>query len=350
MFHVAARRRARLAAGLLAATGCTSSGGIGGPTPPPGCRPDADGALEWVLAGETRQDELDRWCAAVGRPFYAPGSEAAVRQWERLLVASWNMNAHGGDLDRFLEDLVGGRLGDGDAVLVFLQEAPRVGEPVPAAPPPGSRWGKLLPAPGSAESVRDVVVQARRHGLNVLYVPSMRNEWEIEDRGNAILTDLPLSRPMAVELPLVRDRRVAVSAVVPAPGVGRIRVTGLHLDHLAELHNVRTGLGSGRAEQVAALLQAIPGPAEGILAGDFNTWRGQENEDAARLAREAYPSVGVIPEDATVEALGGLLGRRSDYVLARLPEGWTGDYRVLSDRYGSDHHPLVGSIRVTEAR
>jgi endonuclease/exonuclease/phosphatase family metal-dependent hydrolase len=202
--------------------------------------------------------------------------------------------------------------------------------------------------PESAGSVRDVVVQAREHGLNLLYVPSMRNEWEAADRGNAILTNLPLKAPVAVELPLLRDRRVAVSAEVPAPQVGRLRVTGLHLDHLAELRTVHRGFGSGRSEQVAALLEAIPDHRAGILAGDFNTWRAQESEEAMGLARDAYPSMAEIPEDATVQVLAGLIGRRSDYVLARIPEGWTAEYRVVPDRYGSDHHPLVGSINAPE--
>jgi endonuclease/exonuclease/phosphatase family metal-dependent hydrolase len=306
-----------------------------------------DGRLTWVLTGQARQDELNRWCAAVGRPSYVPGDgDENATGWERLLVASWNMHGYQGELGRFLEDLVEGRLGAGDAVVVFLQEAPRVGGPVPAAPPPGSRWGKLMRGSESTGFRRDVVQQAREHGLNALYVPSMRNEWEAEDRGNAILTNLPLTGPVAVELPLLRDRRVAVSAEVPAPTVGRLRVTGLHLDHLAELHNLHRGFGSGRAEQVAALLEAIPDHQAGILAGDFNTWRAQESEEAMRLARDAYPSMVEIPEDPTVQAFAGLIGRRSDYVLARVPEGWTAEYRVVPDRYGSDHHPLVGIVHV----
>jgi hypothetical protein len=33
---------------------------------------------------------------------------------------------------------------------------------------------------------------------------------------------------------------------------------------------------------------------------------------------------------------------RLDYLMFRLPDGWTADYRVLADTWGSDHRPLLG--------
>jgi endonuclease/exonuclease/phosphatase family metal-dependent hydrolase len=187
-------------------------------------------------------------------------------------------------------------------------------------------------------------VQAEEHGLNLLYVPSMRNGEAAEDRGNAILTNLPLSEALAVELPMVRDRRVAVSAEVPVPGAEPFRVTSLHLDHLAELQHLGRSFGGSREEQTMALLKALPYHSAGILAGDFNAWWRQESEPALRLARSVYPAISDIPDGATVRALGGILGRRSDFILPRLPDGWAAQYRVLEDDYGSDHRPLVGTI------
>ena len=62
----------------------------------------------------------------------------------------------------------------------------------------------------------DIVAISRELGLSLIYVPSMRNggspDDPAEDRGNAILSTLPLSEPVAVELPGERQRRVVIIA------------------------------------------------------------------------------------------------------------------------------------------
>jgi endonuclease/exonuclease/phosphatase family metal-dependent hydrolase len=76
--------------------------------------------------------------------------------------------------------------------------------------------------------------------MSVLYVPSMRNGGASTrhlptDRGNAILSSQPLSRPAAIELPGERQRRVAVTAIVEVKAGGEpIALSiGSHFDALA---------------------------------------------------------------------------------------------------------------------
>jgi len=33
-----------------------------------------------------------------------------------------------------------------------------------------------------------------------------------------------------------------------------------------------------------------------------------------------------------------------DHLFLDLPDGWTATRRVIEDRYGSDHHPVLGMI------
>ena len=61
----------------------------------------------------------------------------------------------------------------------------------------------------------DIDDHAATLGLSMLYVPSMRNGPELrEDRGNAIISTEPLLDPFALELPLARQRRVALGAAI----------------------------------------------------------------------------------------------------------------------------------------
>jgi endonuclease/exonuclease/phosphatase family metal-dependent hydrolase len=83
-----------------------------------------------------------------------------------------------------------------------------------------------------------------------------------EDRGNAILSTLPLSDPAAIELPFTAQRRVAVSALA-GDGPASLRVVSVHLD-----------TSGGQGGQAAALLDALAaldlkGPL--LIGGDFNS-------------------------------------------------------------------------------
>ncbi len=79
---------------------------------------------------------------------------------------------------------------------------------------PSTRAG-LAAEPGDSryEQIEPI---ATALGLSLFYVPSMRNGGanSREDRGNAILSNLPLTDLAAYELPFERQRRVALAATI----------------------------------------------------------------------------------------------------------------------------------------
>ena len=136
----------------------------------------------------------------------------------------------------------------------------------------------------------------------MLYVPSMRNGAKaFEDRGNAIVSTEPLHTPFAVELPLERQRRVAVGAGIDVRtpnGLDRLDVLSAHLEPLSSPASLWI-FKSPRPRQVLALLHVLrtSRPSEGwrssgsVLGGDFNTIQAGADE-------EAYPSLGLVAKSA----------------------------------------------------
>jgi endonuclease/exonuclease/phosphatase family metal-dependent hydrolase len=225
----------------------------------------------------------------------------------------------------------------------------RAGPDVPAEAAPGA-WGNGTAAvPPSGERL-DIVEAARNLGLNVLYAPSMRNgagsAVQAEDRGNAILTSLSIQEPRAIELPFERQRRVAVAGAVrgvtPAGERWTLRVVSAHLENRSSWTRALDSFGASRARQARALIGAIDGDAA-IVGADLNPWSAGFLESAVGLLRERFPDG--PPFDAPTMTVGGI-PRRLDHLLFRLPDGWRASLRRLDDRYGSDHHPVLGVLRV----
>ena len=190
---------------------------------------------------------------------------------------------------------------------------------------------------------------AQQAGLYALYAPSMRNGAEHrEDRGNAILSTLPLADPVAIELPYERQRRVAVAARIALPAAGgeprELRLVSAHLDNASRPARFWRSFGSGRARQARGLATALAGDAAVVLGGDFNTWLGESEEEAVVLLRDRFPAPARLPRAATYAPPFGLPERQVDYLLFRLPPGWGASYRVIPDRRASDHAPLLGWI------
>ena len=104
---------------------------------------------------------------------------------------------------------------------------------------------------------------AQRLGLNVYYVPSMRNGGPTsdEDRGNAILSSLPLTDLRAIELPFERQRRVAVSATIAGRTTSgtpwQVRLVSAHLDNMSTIRRAWIGAEYGRARQARELAAAL---------------------------------------------------------------------------------------------
>jgi endonuclease/exonuclease/phosphatase family metal-dependent hydrolase len=310
-------------------------------------------AVQW-LDHSVRSDrqQLDGWCRAVGGAVIADVRRDPVRL-DSVALITWNIHVGAARLDDFVADLRSGAL-TGSRVehfVLLVQEARRGGGAVPAVLPPGARTPRRL-GDRNAGQAADIVHTARRLGLGLFYAPSMRNggaDAAAEDRGNAILTSLPLTDLTAIELPLMAQRRVAVSATLPfldARGHRReLRVTSVHLDYGANRSRPLAPFGSGRTLQAGALADALAGEGNSVVGGDFNTWSLTQLEGGLSRMRAAFPD---LPEGRARPTFysGGILPRQLDHLFLRSLDV-TGRPPVrLEDRYGSDHYALLAWIRL----
>jgi endonuclease/exonuclease/phosphatase family metal-dependent hydrolase len=259
-------------------------------------------------------------------------------------VVSWNIAMGRGDVPALLNDL---RAKDsGAAIVLLLQEAFRKGPEVPSTVPPTARFAGQLASQSAIDGPLEIERIAEASGLDLYYVPSMRNgapSHSDEDRGNAILSSLALSNYDAIELPFERQRRVAVAATIsgssPAHTVWQLRLVSAHLDNLVGPKRVWfLAAELARMRQVRGLLQYLQADEAVVLGGDFNTWSGFE-ERAYREAARAFPETEVIDRRPT---FGGHL--RLDHLFFRLDDGWRSEFRRGESSYGSDHFPLIATI------
>jgi endonuclease/exonuclease/phosphatase family metal-dependent hydrolase len=357
---------AALLAGLitLAGTGALAAdrmpGGAGGAGVRDGCPLTDEGAMphlaiEWKAApvGAERA-RSDAWCAGVGPAVVLPaGGAAAVAGVDSILVVTWNVRVGGGDVDALVADLRSGRA-TGTPVTDFvllLQEAYRAGDPVPAASRLARGARRIAAAPPSGDR-SDIVAVAERLGLALLYVPSMRNGREPhdprEDRGNAILSTLPLVDPSALELPHEAQRRVAALATLRGLGSNgkpwSLRLASVHLDHRSRAGRGLASLGAARERQAASIVTALAPYPVVVVGGDLNSWSPWDR--APQLLRASFPAA--PDHDRRPTLVAGPLQLRLDYLLFRA----TGPVRPtarMNDRYGSDHHPVLGWLAVSAA-
>jgi endonuclease/exonuclease/phosphatase family metal-dependent hydrolase len=328
---------------VAAGAGCAGNhaivrrGPVGLPIAPPGP------AIAWhAPAARSDASTLARWRAAVGPPVvHAPAvPHSAVA--DMLTIASWNTALGAADISGFV-----GTLPDPGAPLVLLlQEVVRGGPEVPDSLPPGAGFGRRHGGASLGPHFEDIEATARHLGFAAYYVPSMRNgppRASDEDRGNAILSNLPLTDFMAVELPFERQRRVAVGATVAgvttAGAPWRVRAVSAHLDNISGPRRGYIAAEYGRTRQARGLVALLAGSEPMVLGGDFNTWFGFADGAYLEAAR-AFPQTRVTDRRRTFR---GLL--RLDHVFYRLAPGWQADVRRAAARFGSDHYPLVGTVR-----
>jgi endonuclease/exonuclease/phosphatase family metal-dependent hydrolase len=272
---------------------------------------------------------------------------------DRLIVVTWNVHVGHADVRTFVQRLRAGDFTGGQRVSAFvllLQEAVRRDDSIPAHLASGLPVpSRITPGDDRETDVRALAAGAH---LAILYAPSMRNglvDLKREDRGNAILSTLPLGDAAVIELPVERQRRAAVEATIQGRTHGGrewlLRAVDVHLDTALALS--RGGPFAARRRQAEALLAALAATAPGaqrdasvtIVAGDFNTWGGREPAlDVIRRRFSLAPAL-----DAPT--FRGPLGFRAalDHVFiggtpARV------EVQRLSDRFGSDHHPILATI------
>ena len=279
----------------------------------------------------------------------APAVTSAAPTLDRLTVVSWNAHLAEGQLDDLIAKLRAGDLTGGTPVerfVLLIQELYRRGDAVPAFDRGDRSAHAILPRDPEAADVDD---HAAALGLSMLYVPSMRNGPELrEDRGNAIISTEPLLDPIALELPLARQRRVTLGAAVAidtADGLRRLELINAHLEPLSSPKTLWL-FKNPRGRQMRAIIDLLDGDrfdedrhsAGVVLGGDFNTVRSGAGEEASRLARGW--SSGFKHEDRRVTHLMG----RLDYVFFKGEGGWRIETRRAEERFGSDHHPVVATF------
>jgi len=115
----------------------------------------------------------------------------------------------------------------------------------------------------------------------------------------------------------------------------------VHLDTALALGH--GGPFAARRRQAEALVDALTGPSAvpTVLAGDFNTWRG-DGEPALALLRRAFPETPRMSDGPTwVGPLG--IHARLDHVFVRGPVA-SARVERLASRFGSDHYPLLAIV------
>jgi endonuclease/exonuclease/phosphatase family metal-dependent hydrolase len=294
---------------------------------------------------------LEGWRQNVGAPVALDLAPPPTGEPQSLVVLSWNVWIGRGKLQAVISRIRQGDFADLGAepdlpLLVLLQEAYRSD---PTLPAPSGPAGRVLTAQLGPQE--DVVETARAQGLNLRYAPSMRNGAFSSDRGNAILSTLPLLDSHAIELPLVLQRRVAVSSELSL-GTRTLRVVSAHLDPRGPPGHRWLG-AAGRERQARHLIGSIPDGTV-VLGADLNLGRGRY-ERAWRALIDAGYTFGVPASTPswrhTFHALPRLV---LDYLLVRDGPGLIRQARVHrldehpQDRgprvFGSDHHPLLGRI------
>ncbi|HEX4932433.1 MAG TPA: endonuclease/exonuclease/phosphatase family protein, partial [Gemmatimonadaceae bacterium] len=317
--------------------------------------PSSASRLAW--SGE-RTPAHDRWCYAVGSAIAVRGAErAGIARLADVAVVSWNMYGGSGDIDALIADLRGGRL-DGSPTsdfVLLLQEAIRTATDLPARPIAGSRIGKRVTGRSGDRRAQSIDAIAQRHGLHLLYVPSLRNGaggTPPEDRGNAILSTLPLHALEAMELPLEQQRRVSVAARVTALAASGdtidVQLVSVHLDLRSGWRRLHRSFGAGRLEQARSITARLAAEPVVVVGGDLNSWFGGPREGAVRALGSALPNAERARETSTLSTPRFLPGLRLDHVFFRLPEGMSAKHGVVAQRYGSDHHPVIARIEAKE--
>lgn len=305
------------------------------------CRSDGRGAaMQWIGPASARdRRRLDAWCAGVGPVFrqdLTGPADALIA--DGLTVVSWNTHSGLANVRRLVGELRAGALTDGRPVRHFVLLLQEVRRALDAAPSELSVVGR------PTEEQQDIQRLSIDLGMAVVYAPAMRDGDNGRDRGNAILSTLPLAGVVIVELPFERQRRLAVIATASGttPWGERVglRVASVHFD--TGLMMSRGGSDAARAKQAQALvdvLSSLPGPI--VVGGDFNTeWN--RGEPAVTILTRVLPDA----RQPVVDTWRGPLGlrRQLDYVFARLAGGETLNVARVSDRMGSDHHPLLAVV------
>ncbi len=309
-------------------------------------------AVTWISRMDREERHaLDRQCDTLGpvivRAQPALATTRRAFDTDTLTIVNWNVHVGGGDIFELVNRLESGAL-TGMPVqhyVLLLQEAYRAEGGIPAIVEPGIGVPDRIAPTTKGRARQDIVSVARQLKLALYYVPSMRNgmgpPWE--DRGNAIVSSLPLEEMTAIELPYTRQRRVAIGAGIRGHHISsaawRLRLFVVHLDALAGPGRLWLFATGWRGSQADAVVEAVGHLEAAVLGADLNTWCLGRWESAWKRIAAVFPQTRSSWK-ADSSAHGQL-----DYIFFRLPPGWRSETRRLNNDFGSDHRPIVSVLR-----
>ena len=328
-------------------------------------------SLQWFVPSTPDAKEAEQWCETLGPVVLDSVSNERYGAWQEgdsLAVGVWNVAGGAGYLTEFLKtefdlDCSADAPSPPFHFVLLFQEVFRRSGTIPVSPP-SSAIPPRMKEPQRPGDRPDIVSVAQHCGLAFIYVPATRNGIEDydgmrEDKGNAILSTLPLSDFIAIEMPMVAQRRVSVAATVHGPGGDSLRVVSVHLNNFPSPWRFAKSGGMTRVQQGLSVVDALD-RSEGerggvedaagyhiatVAAGDFNTWSAHET--ALQRLGDHFPDSPPFHGKATRTgfATDHLLFRKNTVPGARQGEIIEGSYRRIDDTYYSDHSPLIAWFR-----
>jgi len=355
------------------------------PTDPPGVD------VSWYFAaGPGDSEEHERWCKTMGPVEVGQIPRAGFGTLgpdDSLAVVVWNTDAGAGYLQEFLREELGldctgeiPQLKPGFTHFVLLvQEALRRSNEIPDTP--DKLWVTPPPVkeeerPGRRLGASEV---ARECGLAYIYASASRNGWKPrddvrEDKGNAIVSTLPLSDLIVAELPFEAARRVVPMATIHGPRGDSLRLASVHLittppawrtlktgnsarlrqslglvDALELIEVERAGCSAEEVQGAAGDVQraacnvqrADTYPIATVIAGDLNTWSARET--ALRHLVEYFPDSPPLLEEPTRGPFP------TDHILFRTGQDGvqvlSHTYHRIDNTYHSDHNAIVAYFK-----
>ena len=155
--------------------------------------------------------------------------------------------------------------------------------------------------------------------------------------GNAILSTRPLLDARIISLERERQPRNAVAANIRLDSA-TLFLVDVHMENRLTWWRALFS-DTARGEQAQALLRQLPPQGDGILGGDLNTWFGP-SEPAWQMMLRRFADT---PRDKPQPTFRDRLVL--DHLFFDVPDGWRVSRRVITNAYGSDHHPVVAVIQ-----
>jgi len=288
----------------------------------------------------------------VGPPivFAPPEADPSWDPKGRLIVVNWNVHVGHGDVAGLVDKISSAEKANGfgkPEFVLLLEESFRQGGQAKAIPDSaGVQVPQRIAPPDPKMDIEHI---ARKLGWWLYYAPSMRNGDGVgehaEDRGNAILSSLPLQAAEAVELPFAVQRRVAlIATVTDARKQPKLRVAVTHFDTRASL--LQGWIFGGPAarnhqakEFVSALKKFESDPLPLIVGGDLNTYMGSK--------AVIHTMSGMAPHTDCGTQATHTWGVTLDHTFASIPETWPGRCVRGDSTFGPDHYPLVFPLNVS---